>query len=82
MRRFKTKLTKEQESKLAWSEYDYAANWCALRNIEGKEGDPLPANISSRCLALINEDIEAFQKRVNLFAYAIAMKDIPEGDTL
>jgi len=64
----------------AWAEYDSAANWCARRGIKGKQGDALPANLSSLVLEYINEDPEAFERRVREFAYGKAMNAlvIPE----
>ena len=57
-----------------WREYDDAAEWCAERGIKGKHGDALPALLSTRCLAEINADPEAFEQRVRDSAYAIAMR--------
>ena len=57
----------------AWKEYDFAADWCAARGIKGDYGDRLPELISADAMALINEDQEAFQRRVNDMAYARAM---------
>lgn len=56
------------------SEYDGAARWCAQRKLEGKIGDRLPDNMDSDgALKWINADPEAFQARVQEFAYGIAM---------
>ncbi len=64
----------------AWSEYDSAAEWCAKRGIIGRIGDRLPENLSRECYDLINDDFEAFQKRIRESAYALAMnKTLREG---
>ena len=57
----------------AWREYDAAAKWCARRKLAGKIGDPLPTLLSADCQTLIDDDPEAFQDRVRLTAYALAM---------
>jgi hypothetical protein len=69
-------------SKRAWDEYDSAADWCARRGLKGKEGDALPTNLSSLALEYINEDPEAFERRVQEFAYGNAMAELnlPDGD--
>jgi len=61
-----------------WGEYDQCAEWCASRGFKGKVGDPLPGGISAEALALINEDPEAFERRVNDCAYAQAMERVHE----
>ena len=43
----------------AWAEYDSAADWCAARGLSGDYESPLPMNLSSACLAMINDDVEA-----------------------
>lgn len=62
-----------------WKEYDYAAEWCAVRGLKGTLDDPLPENLSEHCLELINDDPEAFERRVNDTAYAYAMEKIYEN---
>lgn len=57
-----------------WGEYDSAAEWCARRGLKGADGDPLPPMLSADCLALINDDPEAFGERVRATAYALAME--------
>lgn len=59
----------------AWVEYDHIAKWCAQRNIAGKQDDELPPGISVMCHDLINDDIDAFQQRVRLTAYALKMQE-------
>ena len=63
-----------------WTEYDNAADWCATRGLTGKAGDALPALISAECLREINDDPEAFERRVRQHAYARAMDklNLPE----
>jgi len=56
-----------------WQEYDAAADWCAVRGLKGKLGDPLPELLSTEAHKLINDDPEAFEERVRLAAYARAM---------
>ena len=62
-------------------EYDGAAEWCARRGLTGKCGDRLPDCLSGPCFAAINEDVEAFQDRVEQFAYALAMERINPAET-
>jgi hypothetical protein len=65
-----------------WTEYDAAADWCARRGLNGKEGDPLPTLLSVRCLNEIDTDPEAFERRVRGYAYALAMsKYSPQRDS-
>lgn len=59
-----------------WTEYDSTAEWCARRKIKGNMGDPLPANLSAECVALICDDPDAFAQRVRETAYALAMEGI------
>lgn len=56
-----------------WREYDHAALDLAKKGLKGKPGDPLPNFMSVECVALINEDPEAFERRVRESAYALAM---------
>lgn len=70
--------TLSQEA-IAWNEYDNAAIDLARRGLKGECGDPLPINMSLQAVLLINEDIEAFQERVRLSAYALAMTGIDPG---
>lgn len=60
----------------AWTEYDNAADDMAKRGLKGEIGDPLPMNMTPEAVALINEDLEAFQERVRLSAYAQAMEKL------
>ena len=62
----------DAQTKQAWKEYDMAAEWCAKRGLEGKDGDPLPENLGAPCAGLISEDPDAFQQRVKDTAYAMA----------
>jgi hypothetical protein len=57
----------------AWKEYDAAAEWCAKLGYAGRDGDPLPSNMSVESVALINADPESFERRVKDYAYALAM---------
>ena len=59
-----------------WQEYDSAAEWCAKRGLKGTIGDALPNLMSGRTVDLINDDPEAFERRVREFAYALAMEKI------
>jgi hypothetical protein len=59
--------------KVAWTEYDYAAKVLASQGHGGALGDPLPDGLSPRCCELIDEDPEAFQRRVRETAYGLAM---------
>lgn len=67
-------------SVLVWQEYDSAAAWCAKRGLKGRDGDPLPAFISSGCYFEIRKDPEAFERRVRETAYGLAMSklNLPE----
>ena len=58
----------------AWTEYDQAADWCAKRGLRGSVGDQLPQCMGATTVQLINEDPEAFQLRVQAFAYERAMR--------
>lgn len=60
----------------AWRTYDSCAEWCAKRGLQGKDGDPLPQNISGEVQEMINADVEAFQQRVRDTAYALSMKGL------
>lgn len=53
-------------------EYDYAADWCAVKGITGAIGDPLPDLLSTGVCLAINDDPEAFARRVSECAYARA----------
>jgi hypothetical protein len=57
-----------------WIEYDAAAEWCARKGLKGAIGDPLPNLMSGATVNAINEDPEAFAKRVRQCAYALAMR--------
>jgi len=63
-----------------WAEYDAAASQLAQEGKKGEIGCPLPANMSVVAVALINDDPEAFQERVRLSAYALAMERTEVGD--
>ena len=56
-----------------WTVYDSVAEWCAKRGIAGNVGDPLPNLLSVAVCQLIDDDPEAFQKRVKECGYALAM---------
>ena len=60
----------------AWNEYDLVASEMARKGLKGVIGDPLPNLISATCEALIQADHEAFQERVRLSAYALAMGEL------
>ena len=57
-----------------WAEYDRAAEHLAKQGLTGKDGDPLPDLISTRCKAEIDADPEAFQRRIREMAYGLAME--------
>lgn len=57
-----------------WATYDAVAEWCARRGLKGAIGDPLPNLLSASVAKLINDDPEAFEERVRLTAYALAME--------
>jgi hypothetical protein len=59
----------------AWQEYDEAAMELARKGLKGKIGDPLPNLMSAEAVNLINDDPEAFQERVRLSAYSLAMSE-------
>lgn len=63
----------------AWREYDMIAAAMARKGLAGKEGDPLPVNVSQRALMLINDDPGAFQERIRASAYALAMESSAAG---
>lgn len=65
-----------EESKRAWAEYDAAAEWCARRGIKGRPEDPLPPMLSVDAQALIDEDPEAFERRVADTAYGLHMEEV------
>lgn len=58
----------------AWLEYDACASDMARRGKTGAVGESLPANMSVDAVNLINDDPEAFERRVRDFAYAHAME--------
>lgn len=58
----------------AWKEYDNIAADMARKGLTGAAGDPLPNLISRQAFAIINDDLDAFAKRVRAFAYAQAME--------
>ena len=45
-------------------EYDWAAGWCAEKGYQGADDEPLPNTLSVACRIQINENREAFQKRI------------------
>lgn len=57
----------------AWFEYDNAALDMARKGLAGHCGHPLPANMTPEAVSLINDDPEAFQRRVRQSAYALTM---------
>ena len=61
-----------------WSEYDSVAIWCAKRNLAGYLGETLPIAISQPVVDMINDDIEAFQRRIREAKYALAMERISQ----
>ena len=67
----------ENHTRQVWEEYDAAAKWCAQREIDGQPNSPLPALTSIAVCDLIEGDVEAFQKRIREFAYAIAAERNP-----
>lgn len=62
----------ESWSKEIEKEYDTIAERCAKQNTK----EPPKHGVRNIVLRLINKDIEAFEKRVELSAYAIAMERI------
>lgn len=56
------------------SEYEWAAEWVAKKGLKGKIGDPLPELLSGECAAMINDDLDAFERRVTDFGYMAAME--------
>lgn len=58
----------------AWQEYEAAADYLAARGLTGDIGDPLPELMTPEAVYLINYDVEAFQERVRLCAYARSME--------
>lgn len=57
-----------------WIEYDMLAEHFAKRGVMPDYDTPLPANVAADVCDLISEDVEAFQDRVRLTMYAIAME--------
>ena len=57
-----------------WAEYDAAARWCAKRGLTGAIGTALPLNMRADTCRAIDDDPDAFAKRVRLTAYALAME--------
>ena len=57
-----------------WEEYDSVAEYLAKRGLTGDIGDSLPTGTTHTVFLEINYDIDAFKKRVNEFAYALAME--------
>ncbi len=58
----------------AWQEYDNAAEDTAKRGLSGAIGTPLPENMTPEAVGLINDDPDAFARRVRECAYAQAME--------
>ena len=56
------------------SEYEHAAEWCAERGLKGTFGDPLPPLIADTVKQEIDDNPEAFEARVNDYAYALSME--------
>lgn len=59
-----------------WLTYDAAAMDLARKGLTGAIGDSLPLCMSAETVQLINDDPEAFQRRVRQSAYALAMEGI------
>ncbi len=70
--------TNKRIEEMAWVEYMCAADHLAARGLSGAIGDPLPLNMMAESVALINDDIEAFQAEVRRASYARAMFSIGE----
>lgn len=70
---------KEAQSCGSWCAYDRVAEDLARKGLTGKIGDPLPANLSGHVLNLINDDPEAFGRRVRQIAYMRAMEGFQDG---
>jgi hypothetical protein len=64
----------------AWKEYDFAAEDLAKKGLKGEIGDPLPEYMTLEAVKLINDDPEAFERRVKDFAYARAMAKVDKGN--
>jgi hypothetical protein len=60
----------------AWLEYDAAARDLARKGLTGAIGDSLPNLMTPDACAMIDADPEAFQERVRLSAYALAMGEL------
>ena len=63
---------------MAWTEYMRAADDLAARGLTGAIGDPLPLNMMAESVALIDDDVEAFQAEVRRARYARAMQAVGE----
>lgn len=71
----KTRESAAQPYELARAEeYEQAAKWCAERGLKGAVGDPLPSPLAVEVCESIDADPEAFQEKVRLHAYALAME--------
>lgn len=71
----KTRESAAQPYELARvEEYEQAAKWCAERGLKGAVGDPLPSPLAVEVCESIDADPEAFQEKVRLHAYALAME--------
>lgn len=53
----------------AWREYDIVATMCARLGIKGQLGDRLPDGIGTDTMQLIDDNPEAFERRVRDCAY-------------
>lgn len=65
----------------AWDEYDSAAEYLAKRGRKGLAGEALPEGLSDRTARLIDEDPEAFARRVREYAYAQGMESTERGQS-
>lgn len=61
-----------------WQEYDWTAQWVAERPQcgDGGPGTTLPRMLSGACKVLIDQDPEAFAKRVRDTRYMLAMQRV------
>jgi hypothetical protein len=80
IKRLKAENTELKSAKAAlseaWKEYDYAAEDMAKKGLKGAIGDPLPEFMTLEAVKLINDDPEAFERRVKEMAYGLAMEKI------
>lgn len=72
-------LSCAETAKLVWTEYDSAVEWCAKRGLRGDVGNPLPPLLSASVAELIQDDVDAFMRRVADTAYGLAMEQHHRG---